>query len=60
MANRLGLESEYGLSEVLQGEQKLIDAIRAMSAETWKDDTVLDVLGSGGHAPDRVSSSPGR
>ena len=52
VADRLGLDTEHGLSDVLLGEQKMVDAIRSMSAETWKDDTVLDVLGSGRLAPD--------
>jgi Mrp family chromosome partitioning ATPase len=52
VADRLGLDTEHGLTDVLLGEQKMVDAIRSMSAETWKDDTVLDVLGSGRPAPD--------
>lgn len=52
VADRLGLDTEHGLTDVLLGEQQMVDAIRSMSAETWKDDTVLDVLGSGRQAPD--------
>ncbi len=52
VAKRLGLESEYGLSDVLLREQRMDDAVRSMSAETWKDDTVLDVLSSGRQLPD--------
>lgn len=52
VANRLGLETEHGLSDVLLGEQRMENVVRSMSAETWKDNTVLDVLGSGRTAPD--------
>jgi succinoglycan biosynthesis transport protein ExoP len=52
VARRLGLESEHGLSDVLLREQRMEDAIRTMSAETWRDNTVLDVLSSGRRVAD--------
>ena len=52
VAKRLGLETDHGLSDVLLGEQQMENAIRSMSAETWKDDTVLDVLSAGRRALD--------
>jgi capsular exopolysaccharide synthesis family protein len=52
VAKRLGLGTGHGLSDILLGEQRMEDVIRSMSAETWKDKTVLHVLDAGQQVPD--------